>query len=90
MLTYHRMSVACSVDIWSCFVYLGMDCESSGIDRLISNDYLAIFVDEYQIGHAYLREVFGQWVEPCSISKADAASGFHTHRSDQSGSGRER
>lgn len=60
--------MARSVDIWSCFVDLGMDCKCSSIDRFITYDYLAFLVDQDEVRHAYLREMFGQRIEPWNQS----------------------
>lgn len=62
--TYDRVSMARSIDIWSCFVYFRVDGERSSVDRLIAYNYLAFLVDQDEVRDAYLREMLGQRVEP--------------------------
>lgn len=57
--TYYRVSMARSIDIWSCFVYLGMNGERSSVDGLITYDHLAFLIDQDEVRDAYLREMFG-------------------------------
>lgn len=51
-----------------CLVNLGMDRKSRSVDGLFADHDLAVFVHEDEVTHADLREVSGQWVEPCGES----------------------
>jgi hypothetical protein len=50
------------------FVNLGVDCESSGVDGLVTLDDDTFFVDQDEIGDFYLREVLGEGIEPEVVS----------------------
>ena len=52
------------VDIWTRFVDFGVDGKGGGVDRFISNDDIAFFVDEDEVGHADEGEVGAERIEP--------------------------
>lgn len=74
-LPIHAMCMARRVDIRPCFVDLAVDRKGGGIDGLIADDDLALFVDENKVRDRDQREVFGQRVEPEVVGEDGIANG---------------
>ena len=49
--------MTCSMDVGASLVDFGVDCKCCSIDRFISNNDVAVFVNKDQVRDADLREV---------------------------------
>ena len=63
-LSVHRVRMARSSHVWPGLVDLGVDGKRSAVDRLLTDDDLAVLVDKLEVGDTDLREVHGQGVQP--------------------------
>lgn len=69
-LAIDTVSMACGIDIRTSLVDFRVNGESGSVDRFVTFDNLAVFVNENKVGNRDQREVLREGIEPCTAEKS--------------------